>query len=105
LALVLDYDGTLVPLRALPEEARPDDEVMRLLNILAGLPGISVHVVSGRRRSDIEGWLGHLPLGLHAEHGLWSRAPGELSWRQRLADAPAWIRAVRPALDAKVKAV
>jgi len=105
LALVLDYDGTLVPLRALPEEARPDDEILRLLNILAGLPGITVHVVSGRRRSDVEGWLGHLPLGLHAEHGLWSRAPGESSWRQRLEDRPAWLQAVRPALEAKVKAV
>ncbi|MEZ0241169.1 MAG: trehalose-phosphatase, partial [Chloroflexota bacterium] len=105
LALVLDYDGTLVPLRPRPEEARPDDEVLRLLNILAGLPGISVHVVSGRRRTDVEGWLAHLPLGLHAEHGLWSRAPGERRWRKRLDERPAWLETVMPTLQAKVKAV
>ena len=98
--LVLDYDGTLVPLRPRPEEAVPDDEILRILATLAGLPGMTVHVASGRRREDLERWLGHLALGLHAEHGLWSRAPGEAPWRPRLDERPAWIDAVRPALDA-----
>src|SRR5439155_18077663 len=98
--LVLDYDGTLVPLRPRPEEAVPDDEILRILATLAGLPGMTVHVASGRRREDLERWLGHLALGLHAEHGLWSRAPGEAPWRPRLDERPGWIDAVRPALDA-----
>jgi trehalose 6-phosphate synthase/phosphatase len=105
LALILDYDGTLVPFRARPDEARPDDEVLRLLNILAGVPGVTVHVVSGRRRADLEAWLGHLPLGLHAEHGLWSRRPGADEWHRRVDAPPAWFDAVRPALEARVHAV
>jgi trehalose 6-phosphate synthase/phosphatase len=60
---------------------------------------MTVHVASGRRREDLERWLGHLSLGLHAEHGLWSRAPGEAPWRPRLDERPGWLDAVRPSVD------
>jgi trehalose 6-phosphate synthase/phosphatase len=43
---------------------------------LAARPGTQVHVVSGRKRATLERWFGELPVGLHAEHGLWSRLPG-----------------------------
>jgi trehalose 6-phosphate synthase/phosphatase len=105
LTLILDYDGTLVPLKPRPEEAWPDDEILRLLATLAGLPEVTVHVTSGRRRDDLERWLGHLPLGLHAEHGLWSRAPGQPDWQQRLGKRPAWLDGVRPRLEARVRDV
>jgi trehalose 6-phosphate synthase/phosphatase len=105
LSLILDYDGTLVPLKARPEEAWPDDEILRLLATLAGLPEVTVHVTSGRRRDDLERWLGHLPLGLHAEHGLWSRAPGQPSWQPRLRGKPAWLDGVRPRLEARARDV
>jgi trehalose 6-phosphate synthase/phosphatase len=105
LTLILDYDGTLVPLKPRPEEAWPDDEILRLLATLAGLPEVTVHVTSGRRRDDLERWLGHLPLGLHAEHGLWSRAPGQPDWQQRLGARPAWLDGVRPRLEARVRDV
>jgi trehalose 6-phosphate synthase/phosphatase len=104
LALILDYDGTLVPFRARPEDARPDEEIVRLLDTLASLPRVAVHIVSGRRRSELETWLGHLPIGLHAEHGASSRtANGD--WRGRIDGQPPWIDAVRPALAARVRSV
>jgi trehalose 6-phosphate synthase/phosphatase len=74
LVLLLDYDGTLVAIRSVPDLARPDAEVLSLLERLAGRPSTLVHVVSGRSRDSLEQWLGHLPIGLHAEHGFWSRA-------------------------------
>jgi trehalose 6-phosphate synthase/phosphatase len=80
LALLLDYDGTLVPFTQVPDLARPDSALLALLTRLAHRPGTSVHVVSGRRRDTLEAWLGHLPIGLHAEHGFFSRAPGSSSW-------------------------
>ena len=100
LALLLDYDGTLVPLRPTPEEAAPDDEIVQLLSTLAGLPEVSVHIVSGRTRANLERWLGHLPVGLHAEHGLWSRYPSESEWQRRLQGRPEWLEALRPRLEA-----
>jgi trehalose 6-phosphate synthase/phosphatase len=105
LSLVLDYDGTLVPLKPRPEEAWPDDEILRLLATLAGLPEVTVHVTSGRRRDDLERWLGHLPLGLHAEHGLWTRVPGQPHWHRRMGDRPAWLDEVRPRLEARAREV
>ena len=73
LTLLLDYDGTLVGLRPSPAEASPDAEILKLLAGLAILPGVSVHVISGRRRDDLVLWLGALPIGLH---GISIRASG-----------------------------
>jgi trehalose 6-phosphate synthase/phosphatase len=73
LCLLLDYDGTLVDFKEDPAEAKPDHELLELLQRLAQRPHTQLHVVSGRTRADLDRWLGELPLHLHAEHGLWSR--------------------------------
>jgi trehalose 6-phosphate synthase/phosphatase len=82
LVLLLDYDGTLVPFTGRPEAARPDTELFGLLGQLAVRPATQVHLVSGRSRDQLAEWLGDLPVALHAEHGLWSRAPGSVQWKQ-----------------------
>ncbi|ATB31225.1 bifunctional alpha,alpha-trehalose-phosphate synthase (UDP-forming)/trehalose-phosphatase [Melittangium boletus] len=99
LLLLLDYDGTLVSFTARPEQAAPDAELLDLLKRLTERPHTRVHIVSGRSREVLEAWVGALPLGLHAEHGLWSRpAPGE-PWKS-LGDVPTdWKHLVRPILE------
>ncbi|MBI4871952.1 MAG: trehalose-phosphatase [Candidatus Riflebacteria bacterium] len=87
--LLLDYDGTLVPFAARPELARPDAALIELLRALAAAPRFEVHVVSGRPRQNLEDWLGALPLGLHAEHGLWSRLCGG-DWRLAATVESSW---------------
>ncbi|MDQ2949578.1 MAG: bifunctional alpha,alpha-trehalose-phosphate synthase (UDP-forming)/trehalose-phosphatase, partial [Acidobacteriota bacterium] len=63
--LLLDYDGTLVPLASRPLEAAPENDLRALLNQLTGDSANSVIVVSGRRATDLERWLGQIPqLGL-----------------------------------------
>ena len=89
LALLLDYDGTLVPFAPRPELAAPDRALIELLTALAARPDTEVHVVSGRRRAGLERWLGALPVGLHAEHGLWTRFPGE-PWTSADGGTPEW---------------
>ncbi|MBL9105272.1 MAG: bifunctional alpha,alpha-trehalose-phosphate synthase (UDP-forming)/trehalose-phosphatase [Myxococcales bacterium] len=79
--LLLDYDGTLVPIAPRPEQAQPDPELLALLSDLARAPGVELHIISGRPRAELERWFGELPIGLHAEHGVFSRHHGE--WRQR----------------------
>jgi trehalose 6-phosphate synthase/phosphatase len=95
LVLVLDYDGTLVPFAQTPELAHPDDCAIAMLQALSGRPHTQVHIVSGRSRETLVRWLGHLRIHLHAEHGLWSRPPGEAgralpipdqAWRRRVLD-------------------
>lgn len=77
LHLFIDYDGTLVPFAILPELAVPDKELYAILEGLSRRPNTTVHVLSGRLRSDIDKWFSHLPITLSAEHGLWLRMPGE----------------------------
>ena len=78
--LLLDFDGTLVPLAPRPELAQPEPALVRLLEALAASPGLTVAVVSGRGRPDIEHWFGASPsLWLAAEHGAFLRGDGV--WR------------------------
>lgn len=81
LVVMLDYDGTLVPIAARPELAPPDPELLELLEQLTRRPDTDVHVVSGRPRADLERWLGALKIGLHTEHGVFSRLHG--AWQRR----------------------
>jgi trehalose 6-phosphate synthase/phosphatase len=96
--LIIDYDGTLVPLAPTPAEATPDEEVRELLRTLASRPRTSVHVVTGRSRRSIERWLGDLPLGLHAEHGLWSRLLGG-EWKMAGNVPYEWNDRIRPLME------
>ena len=89
--LLLDYDGTLTALVATPGLAAPDRPLLSLLRTLAEQPATSVHIVSGRDRSTLDAWLGGLPVGLHAEHGLWSRMTAGAEWTRADA-APALPR-------------
>ncbi len=82
LLLLLDYDGTLVSFAPTPDQATPDAQLAQLLAGLAARPRTAVHLISGRPRATLEGWFGQLPIGLHAEHGAWSRGPGETRWER-----------------------
>jgi trehalose 6-phosphate synthase/phosphatase len=98
LVVLLDYDGTLVPLAALPELARPDAELFDLLSALSAVA--KVHIVSGRPRDTLEGWFASVPVDLWAEHGLWHRGGGSGDWKMT-GPAPdsSWQDTVRPLLD------
>ena len=91
--VLLDYDGTLRELEAHPDLAVPTPEILRLLADLAALPRTDVHIVSGRRRRNLEQWFGRLPLHLCAEHGYLARAPGE-EWRTLLDLDLSWMRPI-----------
>ncbi len=94
--LLLDYDGTMVEFARTPDLAVPDGALLVLLEALARR--YVVHVVSGRRRDTLERWLGALPVGLHAEHGYWSRMPGE-RWHGAVIDPSSWLPQVRDILE------
>lgn len=98
LTLLLDYDGTLVPLAPLPGLAAPDAELLSLLRDLASRPDTWIHVVSGRKWQDLEQWLGGLPIHLHAEHGLCSRIPGG-AWTTLPITPAAWKADVHTIFD------
>jgi trehalose 6-phosphate synthase/phosphatase len=90
LTLLLDYDGTLAPFAPAPELARPDQALLDLLDALTRTPHI-IHIVSGRRREAVHQWLGHLPVDLWAEHGLWHRNGSGGDWRCDDDTPTAWM--------------
>lgn len=99
LIVLLDYDGTLVPFADTPEHAAPDPELLSLLRRLGRAPHTHLHIVSGRPRAALEDWLGALPTGLHAEHGLWSRWPAAREWEATMEIRSDWKERVQPILD------
>jgi trehalose 6-phosphate synthase/phosphatase len=96
LRVLLDYDGTLVPLVRRPEQAAPDDDLRALLADLSKTAGLELHIVSGRDRQTMDGWLGDLPVSIWAEHGLWHRPGGGQPWRSTAAPDSAWIDRLVP---------
>ncbi len=99
LMLLLDYDGTLVPLADTPDLATPDPALFDLLRDVATHPRYVVHIVSGRRRDTLQEWFGVLPVTLWAEHGLWRRDPSGQEWRAAFQPDRAWMERVRPVLE------
>jgi trehalose 6-phosphate synthase/phosphatase len=97
-ALVLDYDGTLVPFVEEPKLGRPDPEVLDLLAALGAMPDTEVLLVSGRSRRDLEDYFGALPVALSAEHGVWLRPKGG-GWRMLRTVTTEWKERVRPILQ------
>ncbi|HZI14802.1 MAG TPA: bifunctional alpha,alpha-trehalose-phosphate synthase (UDP-forming)/trehalose-phosphatase, partial [Myxococcus sp.] len=99
LVLLLDYDGTLVGFASRPELAAPDAELRALLAKLVARPDTAVHIVSGRPKETLEAWFGELHMGLHAEHGLWSRTGPGQPWRMLEGVSTGWKVRARPVLD------
>ena len=97
-ALLLDYDGTLVPFADTPKSAPPDPELIELIATLAETPTNELVIISGRPRTDLENWFGSLPISLIAEHGMWLRRKGG-SWRQLKSTPTEWKERVRPILQ------
>ncbi|MBL8910982.1 MAG: bifunctional alpha,alpha-trehalose-phosphate synthase (UDP-forming)/trehalose-phosphatase [Archangium sp.] len=101
LVAFLDYDGTLVDFSTSPRTATPDRELLRVLERLA--KRATVHVVSGRSRESLEDFFGSLPIGLHAEHGLWSRKTPHSPWTARLPVPPTWLAPLREVFEGIVR--
>ena len=82
--LLLDYDGTIAPIRIRHEEAPPHPRIGPLLDELTTSETTSVTIISGRPIADLERFLGPRPLTLVGEHGWETRRPDGLVFREPL---------------------
>jgi trehalose 6-phosphate synthase/phosphatase len=87
--VLLDYDGTLVPIVDDPAAAAPDTRLLPLLARLAAEPATQVVVVSGRDAPTLERWFDGTRVGLVAEHGARSRRP-DGTWADGPEGTPGW---------------
>jgi trehalose 6-phosphate synthase/phosphatase len=94
--LLLDYDGTLVPFFGKPAEARPGEDLLRLLETLSKNPKNEVVLLSGRDKETLDRWFGTLRFGLVAEHGAWIKEKG---WAMIEPLTMDWKRELWPVLE------
>lgn len=96
--LLLDYDGTLVPFTDKPEKAKPDAELVSLLQTIAQKPGNELIIISGRDKNTLENWLDDANCGLVAEHGVWIKEKGA-SWEIIESLQSVWKEEIRPIFE------
>lgn len=96
--LFLDYDGTLVPIESRPVLAKPNHELLELLNKLSTSPSTEVVIISGRNFQVLDEWLGHLSIHLVAEHGASFRLKGE-GWQHYTDIDSSWKGLIKSTFD------
>ena len=85
LALFLDYDGTLVPLAARPDEARLPEAARQTLFQAARMPNLDTVIVSGRALDDLKRMVDVPGLTYVGNHGFEIEGPG-ITFRHPHAD-------------------
>ncbi|MGE5393475.1 MAG: bifunctional alpha,alpha-trehalose-phosphate synthase (UDP-forming)/trehalose-phosphatase [Candidatus Saccharibacteria bacterium] len=75
--LILDYDGTLVPIVKHPEMAIPEETLLQTLKTMADDEKNTVVISSGRDMAFLEKWFGKLNVDLAAEHGAFFKEKGK----------------------------
>lgn len=97
--LLLDYDGTLVPFSKKPSLASPGSQILEILKEISNDAQNDVYIVSGRDSQTLEEWLGHLPVGLIAEHGAKIRHIGS-NWVSEITDeVKDWMLKIEKIMD------
>lgn len=95
--ILLDYDGTLVPFFDRPEDARPNDDVLEVLEKLASDEKNELVLISGRGRENIDDWF-KTDINFVAGHGVWMKERGG-EWEKAKHLSSDWKREVRPVLE------
>jgi trehalose 6-phosphate synthase/phosphatase len=67
--IVLDYDGTLIPIRPTPDLAKPTLSIKQFITRLANVDQQEVAIVSGRDFRTLSSWFKDLPIHLSGNHG------------------------------------
>ena len=69
--IFLDYDGTLVGFNENPDDSKPDQELIEILEHLTKDINNHIVIISGRGRQSLEEWMKPYTLDIIAEHGVW----------------------------------
>ncbi|MFC5270207.1 bifunctional alpha,alpha-trehalose-phosphate synthase (UDP-forming)/trehalose-phosphatase [Adhaeribacter terreus] len=99
--IFLDYDGTLVGFQDAPQKARPDQELISLLQKITADHKNRVVIISGRDRKTLQDWLGKLDVDIIAEHGVWLKEGGE-DWQMIRNLSSDWKKDIRPIMELHV---
>jgi trehalose 6-phosphate synthase/phosphatase len=99
--LFLDYDGTLQRFFNNPEDAKPDKELLELLDTIKADVNADLVLISGRDKNTLNNWFGNKGISLIAEHGVWFKV-NDSEWIERNQSASNWKESIRPILESYV---
>ena len=85
LALFLDFDGTLVRIAPMPDAVRLEEETREALERLAAHPKVTLAIVSGRRRVELQHFIGIRKMEYMGLYGWESDEKKKLTYPVRLA--------------------
>jgi len=75
--IFLDYDGTLVGFFENPDDSKPDQELIEILEHLTKDINNHIVIISGRGRQSLEEWMKPYSLDIVAEHGVCIKRMGK----------------------------
>jgi trehalose 6-phosphate synthase/phosphatase len=96
--IILDYDGTLVSFYDKPEKAKPDEQIINILNSLSKIPNTEILIVSGRDKNELENWFSNLNINLIAGHGIWIKKASNV-WNVTESLQTEWKASIRSVLE------
>ena len=99
--LFLDYDGTLAGFKNNPQDAKPDAELITLLDQLNEKQNTDFVIVSGRDRETFEQWFNHKSYSLITDHGVWLKDKNE-DWKMLERLKTDWMDNILPILESFV---
>ena len=96
-ALFLDFDGTLVRIAPKPDAVRLEEWTRDVLKKLAAHPNVTLAVISGRRRLELQRYIGVRKLKYMGLYGWESDASKRLAFDVRVALARALVELLNDA--------
>jgi trehalose 6-phosphate phosphatase len=103
--LGLDFDGTLTPLKPNPQWPRLSPPFDNALRTLAVDPAVSVAILTGRERADLQERVGIPGLIYGGNHGLEISGPGFVFIEPTAARYSSELKELAATLSAKLKAI
>jgi len=105
LFLLLDYDGTLTPIVARPEQAACPPGVKALLEKLRDFPRALVAIISGRALEDLKEKVGVSGITYVGNHGLEMENPAGVHRKNLSPQRQDELRQIRISLEARLKPI
>jgi len=96
--IFLDYDGTLVPFTDLPEKAKPDAELLKIVRELADYSVTELVIISGRDKHTLQKWFDEINVNLVAEHGAMLRNKSN-KWEMIAPLPQEWKKEILPIME------
>ena len=95
--ILLDYDGTLVNLTAIPHTAVLPEHMEDIILKMVSTRQTTLFIITGRGHEDIDIFLNHIPVNIIAEHGAMMKNEGV--WKKQLINNYSWKKEIIPVLN------